>query len=169
MDDTRVKSLNLRVLMIATLVWLTSTGSAAPNPGEVAVKMTGRTIETVDLAEGHAEAAHDTRIVFSGRPQARRSAIAIKCRPSDWEGFERLTLRLKPSVAIGRDYVDTCREFGLRVGFYYSLMDWHHADGMVCARDEAARERFVTWNVSTDAWNGPLWGSGRSKAIWKLP
>ena len=27
-----------------------------------------------------------------------------------------------------REYVDACRAEGLRVGFYYSLLDWHHAD-----------------------------------------
>jgi alpha-L-fucosidase len=26
------------------------------------------------------------------------------------------------------EYVDACREAGLRVGFYYSLSDWHHPD-----------------------------------------
>ena len=53
-----------------------------------------------------------------------------------------------PARDLIREYVDTCREFGLRVGFYYSLMDWHHADGMVCAKDEAARERFVSFTHS---------------------
>jgi alpha-L-fucosidase len=47
----------------------------------------------------------------------------------------------------GRDlvgeYVEACREFGLKVGFYYSLMDWHHPDGARCAKDEAARRRFL--------------------------
>lgn len=47
----------------------------------------------------------------------------------------------------GRDlvgeYVDACREFGLRIGFYYSLMDWHHPDGARCARNEKARRRFL--------------------------
>jgi len=47
----------------------------------------------------------------------------------------------------GRDlvaeYVEACREFGLRVGFYYSLMDWHHPDGARCAKDENARRRFL--------------------------
>src|SRR5205814_7992293 len=41
---------------------------------------------------------------------------------------------------LGRDlvqeYVDACREFGLRCGFYYSLMDWHHPDGAACAKDK---------------------------------
>jgi len=31
------------------------------------------------------------------------------------------------------------------VGFYYSLMDWHHPDGARCATDEAARRRFVDY------------------------
>ncbi len=38
-----------------------------------------------------------------------------------------------PKQAAGRDlvreYVDAARAEGLRVGFYYSLMDWHHPDG----------------------------------------
>src|SRR5208283_4023446 len=34
---------------------------------------------------------------------------------------------------------------GLRVGFYYSLMDWHHPDGARCATDEPARQRFVEY------------------------
>jgi alpha-L-fucosidase len=33
----------------------------------------------------------------------------------------------------------------MRVGFYYSLMDWHHPDGALCATDEAARRRFVDY------------------------
>ena len=42
-----------------------------------------------------------------------------------------------------REYVAACREFGLKIGFYYSLMDWHHADGARCAYDPAARRRFL--------------------------
>jgi Alpha-L-fucosidase len=33
----------------------------------------------------------------------------------------------------------------MHVGFYYSLMDWHHPDGANCANDEAARRRFVDY------------------------
>jgi alpha-L-fucosidase len=33
----------------------------------------------------------------------------------------------------------------MRVGFYYSLMDWHHPDGARCATDEQARRRFVDY------------------------
>jgi len=49
----------------------------------------------------------------------------------------------------GRDlvaeYVEAARSEGLRVGFYHSLMDWHHPDGARCAEDEAARKRFVEY------------------------
>ncbi len=48
-----------------------------------------------------------------------------------------------PRRDLVREYVEACREFGLRVGFYYSLMDWHHPDGARCAKDEAARRRFI--------------------------
>ena len=47
-----------------------------------------------------------------------------------------------PGRDLVREYVEACREFGLKVGFYYSLMDWHHPDGAMCAKDEAARRRF---------------------------
>ena len=45
----------------------------------------------------------------------------------------------------GREFVDAARAEGLRVGFYYSLMDWHHPDGAKCKTDEAARKRFVEY------------------------
>ena len=48
-----------------------------------------------------------------------------------------------PGRDLVQEYVDACREFGLRIGFYYSLMDWHHPDGARCAKDEKARRRFV--------------------------
>ncbi len=52
-----------------------------------------------------------------------------------------------PGRDLVREYVEACREFGLKIGFYYSLMDWHHPDGAECARDDAAgrlaRRRFL--------------------------
>ena len=69
------------------------------------------------------------------------------------EGFcnfsTRLTDYCAPKQGPGRDlvaeYVEAARAEGLRVGFYYSLMDWHHPDGARCATDEAARRRFVDY------------------------
>ncbi len=69
------------------------------------------------------------------------------------EGFcnfdTKLTNYCAPKQGPGRDlvreYVEAARAEGLRVGFYYSLMDWHHPDGARCATDEAARQRFVEY------------------------
>ncbi len=69
------------------------------------------------------------------------------------EGFcnfdSKLTDYCAPKQGPGRDlvkeYVEAARAEGLRVGFYYSLMDWHHPDGARCATDEAARQRFVAY------------------------
>jgi len=69
------------------------------------------------------------------------------------EGFclfdTKLTNYCAPKQACGRDlvkeYVEAARAEGLRVGFYYSLMDWHHPDGARCATDEQARQRFVSY------------------------
>ncbi len=69
------------------------------------------------------------------------------------EGFclwnTKLTNYCAAKQACGRDlvaeFVEAARSEGLRVGFYYSLMDWHHPDGARCAHDEAARRRFVDY------------------------
>jgi alpha-L-fucosidase len=69
------------------------------------------------------------------------------------EGFclfdTKLTDYCAPRQAAGRDlvreFVDAVRAEGLRVGFYYSLMDWHHPDGARCATDDVARRRFVDY------------------------
>src|SRR5258706_3801418 len=50
-----------------------------------------------------------------------------------------------PGRDLVREYVDAARSEGLRVGFYYSLMDWHHPDGARAAADEEARKRFVAY------------------------
>jgi hypothetical protein len=57
------------------------------------------------------------------------------------EGFchfdSKLTDYCAPKQGPGRDlvkeYVEAARAEGMRVGFYYSLMDWHHPDGARCA------------------------------------
>jgi alpha-L-fucosidase len=71
----------------------------------------------------------------------------------DYEGFcnwdTKLTnycaARQGPGRDLVREYVEAARAEGLRVGFYYSLMDWHHPDGARCATDEEARKRFVEY------------------------
>ncbi|NLD44519.1 MAG: alpha-L-fucosidase, partial [Chloroflexi bacterium] len=52
-------------------------------------------------------------------------------------------VRRGPGRDLVREFVEACREFGLKIGFYYSLMDWHHPDGARCATDDAARRRFL--------------------------
>ncbi len=48
-----------------------------------------------------------------------------------------------PGRDLVREYADACHGAGLKMGFYHSLMDWHHPDGANCALDEAARRRFL--------------------------
>jgi alpha-L-fucosidase len=69
------------------------------------------------------------------------------------EGFclfdSKLTDYCAPRQGAGRDlvqeYVDAARAENLRVGFYYSLMDWHHPDWLHAKNDPAARARFVEY------------------------
>ena len=41
--------------------------------------------------------------------------------------------------------MEAARAENLRVGFYYSLMDWHHPDWRTAKSDAAARKRFVDY------------------------
>jgi len=70
--------------------------------------------------------------------------------------------------ACGRDlvaeYVDACREFDLKVGFYYSLMDWHHPDGARSAYDPVARERFL--DFTKGCVNELLTNYGKIDILW---
>lgn len=50
-----------------------------------------------------------------------------------------------PGRDLVREFVEAARTEGLRVGLYYSLMDWRHPDGLTCKTDPAARERFVSY------------------------
>ncbi len=53
------------------------------------------------------------------------------------------SVRLGPKRDIVKEYVEACREFGLKIGFYFSLMDWHHPDSWRCAFDPDAQKRFL--------------------------
>jgi alpha-L-fucosidase len=53
--------------------------------------------------------------------------------------------RQGPGRDLVREYVEAARAEGLRVGFYYSLMDWHHPDWRLAKEDEAARKRFIQY------------------------
>jgi alpha-L-fucosidase len=53
-----------------------------------------------------------------------------------------------PKRDIVREFAEACRENGLRIGFYSSLMDWHHPDGGRSAYDSDARKRFTDYIYS---------------------
>ncbi len=53
--------------------------------------------------------------------------------------------RLGPGRDLVREYVEAARAENLRVGLYYSLMDWHHPDWRLAKTDAAARKRFVDY------------------------
>ena len=45
-----------------------------------------------------------------------------------------------------REYVDACRAEGLRVGFYYSLIDWHHPDFTVDHTHPLRQDNWPNWD-----------------------
>jgi len=50
-----------------------------------------------------------------------------------------------PGRDLVKEYVEAARAENLRVGIYYSLMDWHHPDWRHAKDDPAARKRFVEY------------------------
>lgn len=53
--------------------------------------------------------------------------------------------QLGPRRDLVQEYVAAARAEGLRVGLYYSLMDWHHPDWWPAKTDPVARKRFVDY------------------------
>jgi alpha-L-fucosidase len=119
---------------------------------EWAMEMEGIPIPQYELLAKH----------FTPKPNAAREWARLAKRAGQkymvmttkhHEGFchfdTKLTDYCAPNQAAGRDlvreFVDAARAEGLRVGFYYSLMDWHHPDGAKCAQDPEARKRFVAY------------------------
>jgi alpha-L-fucosidase len=114
-------------------------------------------VEGIPVAQYQQLAKH-----FTPQPHAAREWAKLAKRAGQkymvmttkhHEGFclfdTKLTNYCAPKQACGRDlaaeFVEAARAEGLRVGFYYSLMDWHHPDGARCLTDEAARARFVEY------------------------
>ncbi len=114
-------------------------------------------VEGVPIAQYELMAKH-----FQPKPNAARDWAKLAKRAGQkymvmttkhHEGFchwdTKLTDYCAPKQGPGRDlvreYVDAARAEGLRVGFYYSLMDWHHPDGARCKTDEEARKSFVAY------------------------
>jgi len=54
--------------------------------------------------------------------------------------------RQGPGRDLVREYVDAARAENLRIGFYYSLMDWHHPDWRNAKENAEARGRFVEYS-----------------------
>lgn len=68
------------------------------------------------------------------------------------EGFSLWDSKVNPFNSMkycGRDivaeFVASCRKYGLKIGLYSSLMDWHHPDGWRCMNDSEARRRFLDY------------------------
>lgn len=50
-----------------------------------------------------------------------------------------------PRLDIVRIFVEKCREYKLKIGFYFSLMDWYHPMAYKCAFDRAANNCFTSY------------------------
>jgi len=55
------------------------------------------------------------------------------------------SMKQGPKRDLVREYIEAARAAGLRVGIYYSLMDWHHPDGERSSIDAEAHKRFIDY------------------------
>ena len=113
--------------------------------------------EAIPVSEYAPHAATFNPVKYSARAWARLAKTAgmkyMVMTTKHHEGFCNFDSKLTdycagkqgPGRDLVREYVDAAHAEGLHVGFYYSLMDWHHPDGARCATDEEARKRFVEY------------------------
>lgn len=69
-----------------------------------------------------------------------------------------------PRRDIVREFTDACRQEDMKIGFYSSLMDWHHPDGGKAAYDSAARKRFNDYIYALN--EELLTGYGKIDVLW---
>jgi alpha-L-fucosidase len=55
------------------------------------------------------------------------------------------SMKQGPKRDLVREYIEAARAAGIRVGLYYSLMDWHHPDGERSSTDAEAHKRFIDY------------------------
>lgn len=73
-------------------------------------------------------------------------------------------VRFGPKRDLVREFVEACREYDLKIGFYLVGMDWHHPDGWTCAYDTEARERFTRFFA--DMTLELMTGYGKIDVLW---
>jgi alpha-L-fucosidase len=74
------------------------------------------------------------------------------------------SVNLGPKRDLVAEFVEACRAYDLRIGFYSSLMDWHHPDSWRCSFDSEARQRF---NAYIEALNTELLSDyGKIDILW---
>jgi alpha-L-fucosidase len=113
------------------------------------------TRERIPLKEYEQVVKKFTARNFDARQYARLAKAAgagyVVLTTKHHEGFCLFDSKLTAYTAVNSpakrdliaEFTDAVRAEGLKVGLYYSLMDWHHPDGARCLHDEKARQRFV--------------------------
>jgi len=61
----------------------------------------------------------------------------------DTKQTEFNSVKSGPKRDLVREYVEACREFGLRVGIYFNLNDWRNPDCARALKDVRARRRYL--------------------------
>jgi len=121
-------------------------GHSSQRGVELSWPLTGGVAALPLSADVPAEAYHSTAASFAPEPGAARDWLARARRAGmryavlttkHHDGFALWPTRAPGGFSVSdskcrgdlvREFVDACRENDLRVGFYFSLCDWHHPD-----------------------------------------
>jgi alpha-L-fucosidase len=70
-----------------------------------------------------------------------------------------------------KELAEACREAGIRLGFYYSIMDWHHPDAQGAEFPDYDKKKSPNWKRYVDSYLRPqveelLTGYGPVSVLW---
>ena len=109
---------NFITAIVIVLLLFASSALIYANNKRITLSLEKRKIEAVDMDQSQLKLTDKSTIGFAGIPKAARTAIAIKFKTSNFNGFDYLSLRIKPEMEISPGSIKVALRNGKK---YYKL------------------------------------------------
>lgn len=107
-----------QTVIASAMLFSACSAAVGANVSAIALDIEKRKLEAVDLEQSSLQLTDKSTVSFKGIPRAARTAVALKFKNSDFNGFDYLTLRIKPDMGMRPKSLNLALRNGKR---YYKL------------------------------------------------